>query len=89
MEIITRQTRANNICLEWSKIYDVSFNNNKTEKYLKLKALGNNPNPDDIDRIIGNTSWTVLPSCTECKEDNNNYLIKIEMSYDENDVFLC
>ncbi len=35
----------------------------------KLKELGSNPDPDDVDEIIGNKSWTRVPTCCECKQE--------------------
>lgn len=38
---------------------------NTEERYKQLCDLGDNPNPADIDRIIGNVTWTRVP-CLEC-----------------------
>ena len=35
----------------------------------KLKLLGENPNPDTIDQIFGNTIWTET-QCDECLQKN-------------------
>lgn len=32
-----------------------------------LRALGPSPDPDDVDRVITNDSWTYVPLCNECK----------------------
>lgn len=35
-------------------------------KWEALKALGPDPDPDDVDRIIGNSSWTEPQRCDGC-----------------------
>lgn len=40
----------------------------RKEKYAALKALGPHPDPDAVDEIIGNNSWTFI-YCDECKRD--------------------
>ncbi len=39
--------------------------------YNQLVALGPTPNPDDVDSIIGNGSWTNPGECDECKNPNS------------------
>ena len=38
---------------------------NSKDLYKKLVDLGENPNPDDVDMIIGNKGWTSLV-CGDC-----------------------
>ena len=38
--------------------------------YNQLVALGPTLNPDDVDSIIGNDSWTNPGECDECKKPN-------------------
>lgn len=38
---------------------------NSEEIYKKLRALGENPEPQKVNEIIGNTSWTT-ESCDVC-----------------------
>ncbi len=71
MKAITRQELANDVAERWYKTYYINgkwrYNEdgNKLEIYRNLKKLGDNPNPDQIDIVIGNTSWTEL-RCDEC-----------------------
>ena len=62
MEIITRQRLANKVPYNWMS-FSPHYN---LEVKEKLDALGDVKNPDEVDRIIGNNSWTIVPSCTEC-----------------------
>ncbi len=42
--------------------------------YGKLKALGDDPEPDAVDAIIGNTSWTHA-NCSACGNEVSRALI--------------
>jgi len=67
MELITRQSLANGIVKRWKKQYpNNAYGDDKLVIRNKLMALGSNPNPDDIDEVIGNKSWTRVPDCDEC-----------------------
>lgn len=39
----------------------------KKEAYEALVALGDKPSPEDVNKVIGNTSWTDC-LCNECGE---------------------
>ncbi len=73
-----RQKLANNVAKRWRDIYF-----NKTDKWYKfnpykdktpeqvwfaLLSLGKNPDPDKVDLIIGNNSWTSINNnfCSSC-----------------------
>ena len=73
MKLITKQNRADNVAKEWHETYYVNGkwryceSGDKLEVYRKIIMLRDNPDPDKIDAIIGNTSWTEL-QCDECDE---------------------
>ena len=46
--------------------YGIKPDQKLTEVIEKLKQLPPNPSPDLVDEIIGNNSWTMVPSCDEC-----------------------
>ena len=57
----------------WKKQYyrDASwdyYGEDKVEKYEELVNLGGKKNPEDVDKIIGNSSWTRL-ICHNCNKD--------------------
>ena len=52
-------------CIVNSVMYDKG---GKEAIYHKLIALGNNPEPNDVDATIGNGSWTRL-TCNECGKE--------------------
>jgi len=70
MRIITRQSLANKVAERWAGQYKGgAYGADKHDKLKKLRALGDAPNPNDIDLVIGNNSWT-RTSCHECGKDN-------------------
>ena len=56
MNKITRQTQANAASIRWKFQYPHDKNNVQA----RLNALGPVKDPDEVDRIIGNKSWTEL-----------------------------
>ncbi len=62
MKIVTRKVRAADIFKRWEQQYPSDLEGIGK----KLKELGDNPDPDEVDRIIGNTTWTHL-ICDHCK----------------------
>ena len=38
----------------------------KLNIYRDLLALGTTPDPDEVDTIIGNDTWTRVPDCAQC-----------------------
>jgi len=81
VEIITRQTLANDAVNQWANQYRIGkgpvSDSEKVETYSKLKSLGNHPDPNSVDKIIGNGSWTRVPFCSECGSEDNDFVISI------------
>ena len=69
MEVITRQTNADVAADNWNKQYIAWACEHKAKIGKELDRLGVNPDPDEVDRIIGNSSWT-RTSCDECGDEN-------------------
>lgn len=77
MKIITRKLLAKRAASAWHKQYcnngvwensvPIWKQETREDIYNKLLSLGDDPNPDDIDKVIGNTSWTWV-YCNECDE---------------------
>ena len=91
MKIITRQILANGAAERWATQYSyLHWGKEKKQIGEELKALGSNPNPDDVDRIIGNTAWTSVPECDECSKKTE---VVIEMGqepdHDSHTAQLC
>lgn len=67
MDIITRKTRAATVAADWEKFYgNGKYGKGKKEVGAKLRALGPNPCPDEVDELAEGTHWTRLPPCDEC-----------------------
>lgn len=84
MEIITRQSKANKASFNYKAILG-----SKDGKYTELQSLGSNPDPDDVDRVIGNNYWTSL-TCDECRS-NVEVVIRVgeEPDYESNTAYIC
>lgn len=71
MKIITRQSLANEAAAKWAEQYkDFHGYPDKFDKGEALKKLHKPVNPDEVDRITGNTSWTTPNSCNVCNKRN-------------------
>ena len=73
MRIIRRSERARDAARVWKESYCSPngkwypcYGENKKEIYEKLCKLGTNPDPDEVDRVIDDPSWTKV-WCNECR----------------------
>lgn len=68
--LLTKQHLVNTVDERWKKQYyrGGSWQYCTDEKYEQLANLGKNKNPEDVDKIIGNSSWTRL-ICNNCNKD--------------------
>lgn len=64
MELITRKSRAAGAAEAWSNQYP----REKRDIFEALVDLGPKPNPEDVNKVIGNDSWTRV-ACDECGEE--------------------
>lgn len=63
MNVLTKQNLANIAAERWCRQYK----GRRAEIHEKLLALGSEPSIEDVNNIIGNTSWTDL-HCDVCRE---------------------
>ena len=94
MRIISRVGKAIQARESWHRAYyDVKYGwrygDDKRVKYEELVALGQEPDPDDVDRVIGNPSWTWC-RCDEC-DTASEFVIMVgqEPDYESSTVHLC
>ncbi|WP_443700181.1 hypothetical protein [Pseudomonas sp.] len=73
MKIITRQIEADEAPASFEKQYGRDRDGKKwingrtrDETIDALNALPKPVNADEVDRIIGNDSWTRVPTCDDC-----------------------
>ena len=94
MKIITRTKRASTVTKRWNETY---FGNgdwykgglDKQKIHKELVALGVDPKADDVDKIIGNTSWTQC-KCDECNSyEEETIVIGQEPDYDSATAEVC
>jgi len=88
MKIITERDIIKNVKKEWRRQYPANSYTTKQQKqvYEKLKRLDlNKATAKQIDKIIGNTSWTTI-TCDEC---GYNTKLAVEFTFFESSCVLC
>lgn len=94
MDLLTRELNAKNVALKWGNQYtDEKIKRlgwyDKKEILDNIISLGDNPDPDDIDKAIGNTSWT-RTECHECgKENIDVVIIGQKQDYESYTAHIC
>ena len=88
--LLTKQHLVNVVDGRWKKQYyrDGSwsyYGEDKIEKYEELVNLGSNKTPEDVDKIIGNSSWTRL-ICNHCNKDVDAVVI---FGTSEDSLYIC
>lgn len=92
MRWITRKSKAAIAATRWRDQYAHYFargDKDKVSTYEKLQDLGPSPNPDDVDAIIGNDSWTSC-RCNDCAQDREAVCeLGAEPDYDSATAHIC
>ncbi len=88
--LLTRKLRAKHVAKSWKKVYIHPHTKQwKHEVFLlmyeKILKLGKSPDPDDIDKIITNNSWTNLV-CNFCGTEYNKV---IEIQRNRKSMNIC
>ena len=90
MELITKHTLAREYVKQWAKLAAPSSNNSPRNQLIleKIKAAksGEEPNPDEVERIVGDRLWT---ACNECEKENVPVVELGEGSYDSAATTIC
>lgn len=93
MKLITRQSLANQAAERWLRQYtyrDGDVEPGRKDVYERLLALGETPEPNSVDSVIGNNSWTKPNDCSEC---GMNFDVVVELGeepgYESSTVWLC
>jgi len=97
MKIITRQLLADTVPARFKLQYEqyrgsINYRSiDHGEIIDQLAQLVNPINPDEVDKIIGNKSWTSVPICDECGADGQIAVIQVgqEPDYESNTAHLC
>jgi hypothetical protein len=90
MIILTRQEQADDAPRRWKEQYGCGrWGQDKVEIRELLNALPKPVDPNEVDRIIGNTSWTYL-ACSECRKDAEEVVrVGHEPDYESCTAYLC
>jgi hypothetical protein len=91
MRLITRKSKASDAAIAWAKQYPPEHDHfrDKQDKAKRLIELGSNPNPDDVDSIIGNGSWT-RTKCHQCNAENIDVVeLGQEPDYESHTANIC
>ena len=88
--LLTKQHLVNTVDDRWKKQYFKFssldyYMDYKIEKYKKLVSLGENKDLEDVNKIIGNSSWTRL-ICNNCNKDVDAVFI---FGTDEYSYYVC
>jgi hypothetical protein len=90
MRLITRQSLASQAADSWAEQYkNWGFGEDKINIAHQLRALGENPSPEDVDNVIGNNSWT-RTKCHECGAENIDVVeVGEELGYESHTANIC
>ena len=92
MRVVTRLHLAMQTRIAWAKQYPSHKpdSQDKQEILARLKALGPCPDPNEVDKVIGNDSWTRL-KCHECSDDTLERVVELgeQWDYESNTAHIC
>lgn len=94
MKIITQLILAKEAPKRWRKQYSHTNDAEKKEITRQLDALedlGMQIQPETIDAIIGNRSWTRIGKCDECGIEEPPMIVEVgeEPDYESHTTYLC
>lgn len=87
MKLLTQKQLCDSILERWLSQYPLSDykSSDKHDIYKNLVSLGDNPNADDIDTVIGNRSWTNI-WCGCCESRVNECVV---FTYYDSHLHIC
>lgn len=90
MKVLDRNKLAQMVHEKWNEVYgDGRYGEDKLVILKNLKKLGKNPDPNDVDKIIGNETWT-RTLCSECgRFKGKTIIVGHEPDYDSETAYLC
>lgn len=90
--LVTRATRAASAAKRWRQQYPHPAGQHAqiAEALDALDALPGGAAADDVDRIIGNISWTRVPSCDGCGHEDLPAVVAVDQTHRESaPAYLC
>src|SRR5690242_12946578 len=97
MKLITRQLKADLVPANFERAYGKTRDStswirgvSRGQLIDKLNALPKPVDPDECDRIIGNTSWAGI-ECDECGDRNPSAVVQIgqPLDYESHTACVC
>lgn len=99
MKLITQRDLIQGVATRWDQTYRSRYGtsedrpfNGKTKEQISngLHALDpNTASPDDVEKVIGNGSWTRLV-CDECEKESDSVVqVGDEPEYESSTAYLC
>lgn len=93
MELITKRSVIRFVAERWSRQYpDAQHGRDKPEIGRRLSALDlETVEAEEVDAIIGNSSWTEVPKCGECGLEDPPAVVQVgePPDYESRTAFLC
>lgn len=89
MKLITRQILADEAPARFAGVYSRPGYARWTEAVEALLALPKPVSPDEVDRLIGNKSWTAVPKCDECGTENHAVVVEVGEEPDNESRTAC
>jgi len=97
MKIITPQTLAQDTPRRWREQYGDPFwekdkeKKNITRQLDAIEKLGHPIQPETIEAIIGNGSWTRVSKCDECGVESPDLVVEIGEApdYESHTAYIC
>ena len=90
--LVTRQILANGVAARWAAQYARGSATPRHNDVLnRLLALPIPADPDEVDRIIGNGSWTRVPTCSQCGNEHASAVVVVGeiRDYESSTAILC
>lgn len=85
----TRAMNAAEAAKLWQRQYaNWTLDDEKRQIGERLSLLGETPNPDDVDRIIGNVSWTQM-ICPVCQNFCESIVETQHADDEQGEIRLC
>jgi hypothetical protein len=101
MRLLTKKSLACTSSERWKECYYINddrkwvksgiSNLNTKDVYKLLQNLGDNPDPDEVNKITQTTMWTDTPVCNECNTIGHKVIIEIGQTpyHDSMTAWIC
>jgi hypothetical protein len=91
MKLITERSLIRGVAKRWREQYPAGRDEKRDEIFIRLSALNKEAaTAAEVSQIVGNASWTEVPTCDECGE-RSHVLVEIgqEPDYESSTATIC